>query len=444
MNILMLIADDMSNIITNNITPNLINLIDDGVYYKNAFSQFPVCGPSRSSFLTGMRPNSIKNFNFLDKVSNQTTIPSYLLNNNYDTYTFGKVFHEPFSDNIKIDYYQSHWSEGTKFYDFNANSLCKNIGMICNINLKNSPDNKNTNEVIKLLKQKKTNEKINEKTNKKFFIALGFYRPHISLAVPKPFIKNYQPDFPNTTLITNKFNLNYYECNDLYKRKMVFNKKLEPMANTKRNPLTSDFAKNKKELIKFINYYYSSINYIDYEIGRIIKTLKELNYYDNTMIIFLSDHGWNYGQHGMWCKNSLYKNIINVPLIIKYPIEQKIEKQNSEKIVELIDIFPTIIEVGSLPPLKLDGQSLKINKNKYAISQYPRCNNINSLQIDDCMHTYDFKYMGYSIIDEKYQYITWLSTSDKKRYHSLLFYNNSLIENKQLNSYYDKLLSVFF
>ncbi len=298
-------------------------------------------------------------------------------------------------------------------------------------------------------------------TEEPWFVAMGYVRPHISNAIPEG-AKNLEIDGPNTTLFVSKNNLNYFECSDIGNRKMKFNGNLETMLS-KNRPMTSSIAeKFYSDTILFIKWYYSAILFIDSQINRIIKNLEEMKIYDNTVIIFFSDHGWNSGHHGMWCKNNLNENVVNVPLIIRNGLKDSLNhlKDSSNHFpVSLLDIFPTILDIidEKIPEdfSKLSGKSLmspmSFVGDFFAFSQYPRCNAYGSIQTSDCMTdlSLPIKFMGYSVRHRNgfdlYSFTLWKSFKKKTDWNSesldiLLQKNGLVIKNKSLEKFYEEVI----
>jgi hypothetical protein len=263
-------------------------------------------------------------------------------------------------------------------------------------------------------------EFMDENKDKKWFAAVGFLRPHVNLAIPKEFPNSLStPDLPDLTPYTSFKNLNYYDCDDVYQKRMKFGSKLQKMVSKNRKKSWSIAQKNPNDVRTFIQWYYGSISFVDSQVGRILDFLKQNNLYDNTAIVFQSDHGWHSGHHSLWCKNSLFELVSRVPLIVKKPFSNKSLLEN--RAVELVDVFPTLNELSSLDQLKhLNGTSLFSEKeNYYAFSQYPRCQSSKNIQTHACMYSTKkpcktlpkVLYMGYSVrhLDNGhlYTYILW-------------------------------------
>ncbi len=135
---------------------------------------------------------------------------------------------------------------------------------------------------------------------------------------------------------------------------------------------------------KLIHGYYACVSYIDEEIGRLIKHLKKLSIYENSIIVLWGDHGWQLGEHNLWAKHCNYQTSLKVPLLIKYPNQKKQKRINT--VVELLDIYPTLCELSNIEkPKHLQGKSLlHINrldpKNANGYSKYQSGETITSIE----------------------------------------------------------------
>ena len=357
------------------------------------------------------------------------------------TASFGKVFHNPIVNGI--DVYADHWTKGNslKYHDQNGNNQCDHNAIYCDIPEESATDYKMTSSLINF---------INENVDKKWFIAAGFLRPHLSNAVPIKYVNgiDFKLKFPNTTLITPKTNLNYYDCDDVYNKKMLFRGKLQPMINRQRKTSSDIAEKFPKDTYEFIKWYTAAILFIDSQLLRIVDCLIENKIYNKTIIIFTSDHGWNSGDNGMWCKNCLYNKVTSVPLLIKgiRPVKNKV----IDEYTQLLDIYPTILDfLGVKKKPKLDGKSLVplMYQDKgtggVAITMYVRCNNLGEIPGQSCMSVSNknlkkmckkmpsIKYIGFSVRmthnDYNYEYITWKPFNEVRECKKLFGYNVPVI-----------------
>ena len=394
------------------IAPNMRKLSKNGVEFNNAYANIPVCGASRASILTGLRPTYNRFFHYYSsaeiEVPEIVTLPEHFKNNGYETISIGKIFHTG-EDNekawsktpIRQDHFKKEdgtWSDKGWY-----NYLTKE-----NIDLSNDiSDGKamgwpwesiesESNPYYDGQYAKKTIEYLNEFSNQKkpFFLAVGFLKPHLPFNAPKKYWDLYDRDSieiaenyflpENAPTPTKNFNwgeLRAYE------------------GIPKKGPVNDSIAK------KLIHGYYACVSATDDLIGNIIDELDRLKLRENTIIILWSDHGFNLSEHSYWCKHVNFETSTKSKLIIGYP---EGEKGNSKSIVELVDIYPTLVDICELPKPDhvLDGESMKpilLNpKSKikdFAVSKYQT---------------------GISLIEERYNYTEWYN-SDKEVYANMLF-----------------------
>ena len=183
--------------------------------------------------------------------------------------------------------------------------------------------------------------------------------------------------------------------------------------------MDSDGIVNQDKQRELIHGYMASVSYIDAQVGIILNHLNSIGLDRNTIVVFLGDHGWHLGDHGLWNKHSNFEEATRTPLIIKSPdIDGGFINESP---VELLDIFPTLCDLAEIPsPEDLDGVSLlPILQKKsevlkdFAISQYPRrCNVMRSVigrYPEDCTM------MGYAVRNENYRYVAWVSGNFEDR-----------------------------
>ena len=412
-NILYMIADDMSAEFD---MPKLNSIVSgkdkNGRKFSNAHATYTVCGPSRTSFLTGLYPDQTGAYRFADKRPDLESIPYYLSKKGYYTASFGKVFHQPYSMEGD-DTYREHFNvrgpngRSAQAYYFDANWECKGKAYCVRKRGEKTSDMRVTRAALRF---------IEEYQNKTWAAFVGFYRPHFQLAVPDNMVDvNYVPELDNDTEITNRTNLNFYECKDLKKQEAYFTRmegragSWEDITGEKGRESSADLNKAAPDTVKRIKIMYqAAVRLVDKQIGEILATLKRLDLYDKTIIVFHSDHGWQMGRHGIWCKNTLYDQATRVPLYLRVP-DSDIQAKSTDT-VSLVDIFPTLrhaIEGDSYKPVEIhQGSSLlmPLQQDRMVYTQYPRCNQRGSIQTHNCMDNYfdtcssvpSIKYMGYS------------------------------------------------
>ena len=397
MNVLFISVDDINNDLgvyghPQVKSPNIDRLAKEGVTFEKAYCQMPWCSPSRSSMLTGLRPNRTKvmdlQYHFRQHLPDVVTLPQLFKNNGYHVARVGKIYHYGNPGDIGTNSLddRASWSErinpaGLDKTDLEPeliNYTPQNNGlgaaMAYFADAKGSDaehtDGKVADEAIKLLKENK---------NKPFFIAAGFYRPHTPWIAPKKYFDFYDIKDISLPDISEETKSQY--------PKAAFN-------NYGKWPylgLTADQAKECKLS------YYASISFLDVQIGRLLDALKKEGLDKNTIVVFWSDHGYHLGEHGLWMKQTLFEESARVPLIISIP-GNKNQGKFCKKIVELVDIYPTLADLADLKaPFDLDGVSLvpllKKPANKWTRPAYTQ---INRADVP-----------GHSVRTDKWRYSEW-------------------------------------
>ncbi|KAL4704127.1 hypothetical protein ACJJTC_003412, partial [Scirpophaga incertulas] len=430
-NILFVVIDDMRFMaeqeLSNLPLPNIHKMAAKSVNFRNAFAQQALCAPSRNSFLTGRRPDSLHLYDFYSywrkSVGNYSTIPQFFKERGYVTYSVGKVFHPGKSSNFTDDYPYS-WSTQpyhppTEKYkdaavcaDSKYGELHRNL--ICPVTVssqpgKSLPDLQSVKYAIELLTS-------GYKDETPFFLAVGFHKPHIPLKFPKKYLsrisKNiiHMPKYPK---IPKQMPLvAWHPWTDVRHRDDI-----------ERLNITFPFGTMpSKWTLKIKRSYYASLAYIDHLIGKLLAHVN-LN---NTLVVLTSDHGWSLGENGLWAKYSNFNVAVKVPLLFLVPgLGHRIVSTP----VEMVDIFPTLVDIVGysqyirkcrkmdMSTLCFDGESLlpymkpkltNLRSNRYAISQYPRPS-VYPKNNSDKPRLKDIKVMGYSIKSKKFRYTEWIS-----------------------------------
>jgi iduronate 2-sulfatase len=404
-NILMIIVDDLradlgcyGNMQVK--TPNIDRLANQGLRFNKAYVQQAVCGPSRVSFLTGMRPENLQIFDIVTPLRSKwpdiQTMPGFFLKNGFQTASIGKVYHHKPDDSESWVYlddlednryasdrilneikekYQEGRNMGLTGRDLNRFARGPSVEMT------DLPDESFIDGRISQAAVKK----LHELKDTNFFLAVGFKKPHLPFSAPKKYWDQYDRD---------EFVINHPE--EPVNMPQIAAVNWAELRSYTDIPESGSLDKSKALELK--HGYYACITFIDTQIGKILNTLKELSLDENTIIILMSDHGWKLGEYGMWCKHSNFEIDVHVPLLFKGPGIPAGTVTNS--LFDYVDIFPTLAKLAGFDyNLEIDGydQSLLFNDiNKkirnYSYSLYPRGRN-----------------MGYSITDGKYRYTAWMN-----------------------------------
>jgi iduronate 2-sulfatase len=433
-------------------TPNFDRLAKMGVTFTNANVQQAVCGPSRTSVMTGTYPDHNKvwdlHTDFRKSVPELVSMPEYLKNQGYFTTITGKkIFHD---GSCSPGHDAKSWSEPYQldnpkdkkkgspafrlFYNDSINKLtAKYIEEAKKTGLKGTEEIENyafkklmissesfdvadqsyedglyANEAVKKLKKL-------AKKKQPFFYAIGFSRPHLPFNAPKKYwdlydintieVEKFQELVPNTPSFL------YHNFGEL----RAYNDIDNSYNNTKLIP-----EEKQRELI---HGYMACVSFVDAQLGKILDAIEDNNLSKNTIIVVWGDHGYHLGDHTMWNKHSNFEQATRIPLMFAGPSISKNKKVNQP--VELLDLFPTLFDLCDVEiPNQLDGISLKnlldndentdIDKD-FALSQYPRHGNR----------------MGYSIRTEKFRYTEW----HKNGYTTSKEYKNENIEFIELYDY---------
>ena len=417
-------------------TPNLDRLAARGTVFNHAYCQQAVCSPSRSSLMTGRRPDATRVWDlethFRVALPDCVTLPEHFKANGYHCAALGKIYHGGFEDGRSWS--EPHWYATGRTVDTDPLDWTKRItnpfpstireysaaassgpgtnqpngnrpaprnaankkknGPAFEVSPKDDdqlPDGATAAEAILRLRKMKSQAE-------PFFLAVGFVKPHLPFVAPKKYWDLYDPkgipEPASATLPTGAPEFAGHPNGELHNYQGV------PVEN----PIPADFARTLR------HGYYASVSYTDAQVGRLLDALQAEGLADNTVVVLWGDHGWQLGDHGLWHKHTNFELATRAPLIIATP-KQSITGKRCDATVEFVDVYPTLAELCGLPvPQGLDGLSLKPfidNPNaaaaKVAISQYPRAAGRPIGQL-----------MGYSIRDARFRLTVWRErTGDK-------------------------------
>ncbi len=333
------------------ITPNIDKLASDGVMFNKAYTQQAICAPSRMSTLTGLRPETLGIYSIftpLRKVHKDVvSMPQLFNNNGYKTVSIGKVYHHSSDD-------KKEWSV---YFEKERNTYNdpKNIALLKQLKTESKnpkgPAFDSADVEDEAYKDGRASKYAMEALHKlkddKFLMFVGLSKPHLPFNAPKKYWDLY--------------NRNNFEIPSRDKPEGAYRLALTNWGELKgyhgipkKGDLDDDLTRD------LIHGYHACVSYVDAQVGKILKTLDELDLRKSTMIVFMSDHGYKIGEYGAWCKHSNMEIDTRVPLIISRETDYKkrVKGKTSDALVENVDLFSTLIDICGFEGIPSDGKSL--------------------------------------------------------------------------------------
>ncbi|MBC3759187.1 sulfatase [Hyunsoonleella sp. SJ7] len=359
------------------ISPNLDKLASQGLLFEKAYCQQAICGPSRASLLTGIRPETSGVFHnyikFREANPDVVTLPQHFKNNGYETVYTGKIFHHGDLDDEKS------WSKLPAIDSMTSKGIKNPIGFALKENIEERfatrktmmekygevakyglamgqayesadvPDNTyhdgyNTELAIATMK-----EMLKSNPEKPFFLGLGFNKPHLNWVSPKKYWDLYNREDIKLSTQTKSpekgAQVGLHPSFELRVRSGI----------PKKGKIKDSLAVTLKHA------YLACISYVDAQIGKMISALEEAGIRDNTIIIVWSDHGWHLGDMGIWGKATNYEIATRVPMMIwTHDMPKGSQGKTTDALVELIDMYPTLADLAGLEmPTHVEGTSFK-------------------------------------------------------------------------------------
>lgn len=422
------------------VTPNMDRLAKEGIRFTHAYVQEAVCAPSRASFMTGLRPDTLKLWtfrgSFRDSHPNWISLPQHFKNEGYSPVLGGgKTFHPGHPKNYDEPL---SWTKDLPYFDFfepgcpynstiepGANSYTHSI---CPLDgpLDQFFDHQVANFSIKVLRLAKSQQEISQNgVVRPFFLAVGFRRPHLPWQMPMKFWNLSKTiSLPTHPSIPEDMPAVAWTCGDRCSWELE-NRSQYPFS------ISEPVAPQLSLLLR--RAYTASMTYMDSEIGRVLDELDALGFTNTTLVILHGDHGWGLGEGNFWHKFSNMEHSVRVPLIIRAPwLGADSMDRVVPDLVELVSLYPTMATLaGTKPPqykngsvLPLDGEDFSsvllqpgFLNTTYAYSQFPRCDggNTSKAAFNYCKSNFasDIDFMGYSIRDAKFRYTRWLPWNGK-------------------------------
>jgi arylsulfatase A-like enzyme len=424
-------------------TPNIDRLAGRGVLFDHHYVQQAVCGPSRASMFSGLRPDTTKVWDLKhtcrEECPQAFTMQEYFKKNGYETAGAGKIMHGfrnddplswsipyvrgselPFADGKVPALYEQYQSEviHEAYAELEASGIRKYKERQQFMSARNAkpstecldlPDNAYSDGAmtdwgISMLDQF-------AKADKPFFLTLGYRKPHLPFVAPK----KYWDLFNRDELKLAEFQ-EQAEGSPVYAYHPGY--ELGGYSDIEIRQLKNQPEKQRE----LIHGYYACVAYVDAQIGKVFEKLKETGLDKNTIVVLWGDHGWHLGDHGIWCKHSTFEQATRSPLIIHDPRIAASGRSGSP--VESVDIFPTLCELAELAvPDQLEGKSVvpilkdpAARVKEYSLSQYP--------------DSRGKKNMGYSLRNERYRLVVWIEKNA-----ALKGYDEQAIDSIQLYDY---------
>lgn len=333
-------------------SPNIDRLAASGVLFERAYCMVPTCGASRASLMTGIRPTRNRFVSYQTMAQKDapgiTTFNTQFRKNGYYTVSLGKIFHHA-TDSAK------GWSEpawrpkGIPWYRQPENHELHTQRQKQGSRKRGPawesadvPDNAYADGVIAeraiadLWRLKEREEP--------FFLAVGFLKPHLPFIAPEKYWDLYDHE---------KIQLpdNYHVPNDAPKESIHTSGEMRAYAGIPaKGPVSEETARH------MIHGYHACVSYADAQIGKLLDELDRLELTDNTIVVLWGDHGWNLGEHTLWCKHSCYETSMQIPLVVRAPGIKGGQRRSG--LIESIDLYPSLCELASLPlPGHLQGRS---------------------------------------------------------------------------------------
>lgn len=405
-------------------SPHIDALAKRGFRFDRAYCQQAVCSPSRTSLLTGMRPDTTRVYDlethFRKTIPDVVTLPQHFKANGYFTCGMGKIYHGGLDD-------AASWSEPWRAPKAQQYGRKENLQLVKEKSaaakekgLKGKPASRASrgpayesstvaDDVFHdgaLADMAIAKLDALAKQDEPFFLAVGFIRPHLPFVAPEKYWNlyeraslalpdnRYHPRGAPPYALTNSGELRVYEG----------------------MPATGSV--DDAEALALIHGYLAAVSYMDAQVGRLTAELERLKLSENTIVILWGDHGWKLADHGEWCKHSNVENDTRVPLIVSGPNVPS--GKSSTALVEFVDIYPSLCELAGLPlPQHLEGSSfaplLKEPGREWktaAFSQYPRSHGGQQL-------------MGYSMRTDRYRYTRWVERKSPDKVVAVELYDHT-------------------
>ncbi len=402
-------------------SPNIDRLASEGVLFDRAYCQFALCNPSRTSLMTGMRPERIgvagNHVHFRDEHPDIITLPQHFKQQGYHAAAIGKIYHGVFRAGESKSLWDTmgdpvSWSEpairfGPRYYFTEEGITQGKLAYTQMYGVENPAPGEWTTKLVfgpmteapdvsdnALYDGKVADTAVAKLAELKqkgqpFFLAVGFIKPHTPFVAPKKYWDLYDPadiDLADNPMLPQD-------------APSVAGHTSGEVRRYTDQPKKGPFTDANQRRLK--HGYYACISFVDAQVGRVLGELERLGLRENTVVLLYGDHGWHLGEHGLWGKVTNFEMATRAPLIISVPGTKS--DSGTQALVEFVDIYPTLCEAAGVPlPPHLDGVSLlpivrapKTPGKAAAFSQMGRGTT-----------------MGYSVRTDRYRYTEWINQED--------------------------------
>lgn len=385
-------------------TPAIDRLADEGMVFDRAYCQQAICGPSRISMMAGKYPDRLGIQDLWSplrkNIPDAMSLPRFFKEAGYRTLSYGKVYHHHGDD-------RESWTElpkkpGQKYADLDT---------LKSIRERTEEANRrgmSTKEKFEFTAGPPTEaaevsdevyqdgavalqaiDALTRYKDESFFMCVGFAKPHLPFAAPKKYWDLYEREqfaVPDRILPEDAPAIAFTRWGELRAYQGI----------------PKDGFLSDEMTMELRHGYAASVSFADTQVGKVMEELDRLGLRENTIVVLWGDHGFKLGEHGQWCKHTNFELDTRVPFIVSAPGYS--EGGRSEALVEMVDIFPTLVEMigGDIPEI-LDGKSLlpvlsdpDSDIREYAISEYRRG-----------------KTVGYSLRSDRWRYTEWINTETK-------------------------------
>lgn len=413
-NVLFIVSDDLNNMLGCYghplvKTPHLDRLAARGARFDRAYCAFPLCGPSRNSFLTGLYPNStgiLANAQiFRQTIPTQLSLPQAFRNAGYFAARIGKLYHYNVPTSVGTNGHDdpASWElelnpagvdrleEEPHIFSLLPGQFGGTLSWFASPRAdREHTDGMMAEDAIWVL------ERCAKQRQRPFFLALGFFRPHTPYVAPK---------------------VPYFDLYNVEQMPVV-----QGVEEDQRDLPAAALGSYKREQDKLtdalrresLQAYFASISFMDAQVGRVLESLDRLGLAKNTIIVFTSDHGYHVGEHGLWQKMSLFEESARVPLLVVAPGASQAGSAISAPVSQ-IDLFPTLLDLcGVKGPANLQGQSLvpmlkdtQTLGRGWALTQVSRGGGRARAAVTTNISAQGERFFGYSLRTPRWRYTEW-------------------------------------